>query len=91
MASHLLFYLFFIYLSCFIQSVGVDSSTAVSKEPQKKGGTMISLEDDNFPELTEATTQQVLCGYNIMMNGHMCDALLKVCNNWDKKQIGMTP
>lgn len=53
---------------------------------------MISLDDDNFPELREATTQQVLCGYNIIMKEHMCETLLKICNNWDKKQqIGMIP
>lgn len=53
---------------------------------------MISLDDDNFPELREATTQQVLCGYNIIMKEHMCETLLKICNNWDKKhQIGIIP
>lgn len=52
---------------------------------------MISFDDDNFPVLRDTTTQQVLCGYNIMMNEHMCDTLLKVCNIWDKQQIGMTP
>lgn len=47
--------------------------------------TMISLDDDSFPELREETTQQVLCGYNIMMKEHMCETLFKICNNWDKK------
>lgn len=46
---------------------------------------MISLDDDNFPELREETTQQVLCGYNIMMKEHMCETLLKYVTTGTRK------